>query len=182
MGLFTVILTSGAHIAPIVGGFIGQYLGWRWTFKFAAILDGFMFLVIVFCLPETLYVRDNSRLTRTSSERDVAFSPKTYVSQLRLYSAVPELKLRWNQFVIPALKMAQWRVIHLSSFLHCITQLSTDLRPFSQQSQLPASSLNSSVGTLWKLGWHMAVHCQSEVCPSPLSFFYLLLIFVRHSG
>jgi MFS family permease len=108
IGLFTVILTSGAHIAPIVGGLVGQYLGWRWTFKFAAILDGFMLLVIIFCLPETLYIRDLSQLTRTASEREIAFSPKTYVSRLRLYSSFPELKLRWNQFVIPSLKMVQY--------------------------------------------------------------------------
>jgi MFS family permease len=36
MGIFTVILTTGAHIEPIVGGLTGQYLRWRWTFKFAA--------------------------------------------------------------------------------------------------------------------------------------------------
>lgn len=108
MGIFTVILTSGAHIAPIVGGLIGQYLGWRWTFKFAAILDGVMLLVITFCLPETLYIRDQSRLTRTMSEREIDFTPKTYVSQLRLYSTFPQLKLRWNQFIIPSLKMAKY--------------------------------------------------------------------------
>jgi multidrug resistance protein len=108
MGIFTVILTSGAHIAPIVGGLIGQYLGWRWTFKFAAILDGFMFVVIAFCLPETLYIRDQARLTRTMSEREIDFTPKTYVSQLRLYSIFPELKLRWNQCIIPSLKMAKY--------------------------------------------------------------------------
>jgi multidrug resistance protein len=80
MGVFTVILTTGAHIAPIVGGLIGQFLGWRWTFKFAAILDGVMLVIITFCLPETLYVRDSSRLTRTMSEREIAFTPKTCVS------------------------------------------------------------------------------------------------------
>ncbi|KAH8742825.1 major facilitator superfamily domain-containing protein [Diaporthe sp. PMI_573] len=32
MGLFTVILTTGAHIAPILGGLVGQFLGWRWIF------------------------------------------------------------------------------------------------------------------------------------------------------
>jgi len=108
MGTFIVILTTGAHIALIVGGLIGQFLGWRWTFKFAAILDGVMLLVIIFCLPETLYVRDQSHLTRTASEREVAFTPKTYISHLRLYSTFPELKLRWNQFVIPSLKMARY--------------------------------------------------------------------------
>ncbi|PMD27634.1 MFS general substrate transporter [Hyaloscypha hepaticicola] len=108
MGIFTVILTSGAHIAPIVGGLIGQYLGWRWTFKFAAILDGVMLVIITFCLPETLYIRDQARLTRTMSEREIDFTPKTYASQLRLYSTFPQLKLRWNQFIIPSLKMARY--------------------------------------------------------------------------
>jgi multidrug resistance protein len=108
MGLFTVILTSGAHIAPILGGLLGQFLGWRWTFKFAAILDGVMLLVIIFGMPETLYIRDNSRLTRTVSEREIDFTPKTYVSRLRLFTPFPQLKLRWNQFVIPSLKMATY--------------------------------------------------------------------------
>jgi multidrug resistance protein len=108
MGLFTVILTTGAHLAPIVGGLIGQFLGWRWTFKFAAILDGVMLLIITFCLPETLYIRDQSRLTITVSEREIDFSPKMYISRLQLYSTFPELKLRWNQFVIPSLKMAKY--------------------------------------------------------------------------
>lgn len=108
MGLFTVILTTGAHLAPIVGGLIGQFLGWRWTFKFAAILDGVMFLIIAFCLPETLYVRDQSRLTRTLSEREIEFTPRTYLSRLRLYSTFPELKLKLNQFIIPSIKMAKY--------------------------------------------------------------------------
>jgi multidrug resistance protein len=108
MGLFTVILTSGAHIAPIVGGLIGQYLGWRWTFKFAAILDGVMLLVIIFCLPETLYIRDPTRLARTVNEREVDFTPRTYISRLKPYSSFPQLKLRWNQFVIPSVKMAKY--------------------------------------------------------------------------
>ncbi|RAO72324.1 uncharacterized protein BHQ10_008336 [Talaromyces amestolkiae] len=108
MGLFTVILTTGAHIAPIVGGLIGQFLGWRWTFKFAAILDGVMLLVIAFGLPETLYIRDPTRLARTQYEREVDFTPRSYFSRLRLYSSFPELKLQWNQFVIPSLKMAKY--------------------------------------------------------------------------
>jgi multidrug resistance protein len=108
MGLFTVILTTGAHLAPIIGGLLGQYLGWRWTFKFAAILDGVMFIVILLGMPETLYIRDQNRLTRTTSEREVAFTPKTYVSRLKLYSHFPQLKLKWNQFVIPSLKMAKY--------------------------------------------------------------------------
>jgi len=67
-----------------------------------------MFVVILLGMPETLYIRDQNRLTRTASEREVAFTPKTYVSRLKLYSHFPQLKLKWNQFVIPSLKMAKY--------------------------------------------------------------------------
>lgn len=29
-GTFTVFLTSGAHVAGLFGGPVGQFLGWRW--------------------------------------------------------------------------------------------------------------------------------------------------------
>lgn len=29
-GVFTVFLTSGAHVAGLFGGPVGQFLGWRW--------------------------------------------------------------------------------------------------------------------------------------------------------
>lgn len=38
MGVFTVMMTNGSHLAPIIGGLLGEYCSWRWTFKLAAIL------------------------------------------------------------------------------------------------------------------------------------------------
>jgi multidrug resistance protein len=109
MGAFTVILTTGAHIAPIIGGLIGQYLGWRWTFKFAAILDGVMLVSIFFLLPETLYLRDVSNLTQTMEEREnLRLNAKTYASRLKLYTKFPELKLKISHFVWPSLRMAKY--------------------------------------------------------------------------
>jgi MFS family permease len=32
MGIYTFFLTNGPHIAPLIGGFIAQNLGWRWCF------------------------------------------------------------------------------------------------------------------------------------------------------
>jgi MFS family permease len=32
MGVFTFFLTNGPHAAPLFGGFIAQYMGWRWAF------------------------------------------------------------------------------------------------------------------------------------------------------
>ena len=78
-------------------------------FKFAAIVDAVLLLVITFLLPETLYLR-KSTLLRTSG---AAPSPqkqttKTYTNRLALWSNHPELKLKANQFVIPAFKMARY--------------------------------------------------------------------------
>ncbi|KKY32686.1 putative mfs multidrug transporter [Diaporthe ampelina] len=115
MGLFTVVLTTGAHIAPILGGLIGQFLGWRWIFKFTAILDGLMFLVILVGLPETLYVRnaDDSRHTAPMDRRERGRAPslglRGYFARLKPYAGpFPGLKLRPGDFVWPALRTAQY--------------------------------------------------------------------------
>jgi multidrug resistance protein len=113
MGFFTVTMVNGSHLAPIVGGLLGQYCGWRWIFKFVAIVDAIMLFTAFFCLPETLYMRTWSTTKHESKEslaltRPVKFTKDSYVSRLRLWSDFPELKLRPSHFVIPALKMARY--------------------------------------------------------------------------
>lgn len=113
MGLFTVVLTSGAHVAPIVGGLVGQFLGWRWIFKLAAIMDGVVFVVIFFGLPETLYIRNRHSPSPIRNEGSMATTPhapaRWYFSQLRPYAGpFLGLKLRLADFVWPALRMAKY--------------------------------------------------------------------------
>ncbi|KAK5204663.1 hypothetical protein LTR99_006854 [Exophiala xenobiotica] len=120
MGFFTVTMVNGSHLAPIVGGLLGHYCGWRWIFKFVAIVDAVMLITAFFCLPETLYIR-NGRASQPASfdatkpSTTIALSPgqpkfnrSIYLSRLRLYSRFPQLTLRLDQFVIPALKMAKY--------------------------------------------------------------------------
>lgn len=106
MGIYTVTMTNGSHLAPIVGGLVGQYLGWRWCFKMAAIFDGIMFTVIFFCLPETLYVRHPTQPSPPSENSKLGF--KDYVQRLKLWTDHPDLHLRTNEFVIPSLKMMRY--------------------------------------------------------------------------
>ncbi|EXJ86634.1 hypothetical protein A1O3_03587 [Capronia epimyces CBS 606.96] len=117
MGFFTVTMVNGSHLAPIVGGLLGQYCGWRWIFKFVAIVDAVMFIVAFFCLPETLYIRPMpfSPLAPDAIKMPIQplavrprFDKAVYFSSLRLYSRSPQLKLRANHFVLPALKMARY--------------------------------------------------------------------------
>ena len=100
---------NGSHIAPLLGGPIGQFLGWRWCFKFAAILNGFMLVTILFCLLETLYVRKEGEFeVETRQISRIRVSRKMFLGSLRLWSTYPELKLHWNQLVFPTLKMTQY--------------------------------------------------------------------------
>ncbi|KAJ7660368.1 MFS general substrate transporter [Mycena polygramma] len=57
LGLVTVALINGPHVASLPGGFIAQNVGWRWTIIMPSILTAVCWVLIVLCLPETLYVR-----------------------------------------------------------------------------------------------------------------------------
>lgn len=60
MGVYTVFVTNGAHVAAMIGGPIAKYLGWRWCFWIPAIILGSAWVLLLVALPETLYHRDNS--------------------------------------------------------------------------------------------------------------------------
>ena len=108
LGLFTVMLTNGSHLAPIIGGLVGQYCGWRWTFKFAAIADATMVITVFFLLPETLYIRKPTIEEDKRPTLNGRFGFKTYISRMRLYSKNPQLDLKLKQFVWPSIRMAMY--------------------------------------------------------------------------
>jgi len=142
LGLFTVSFTTGAHIAPILGGLVGQYLGWRWCFKFCSLLDAFLVIMVFFCYPETLYVRDLSRLARSREERP-KFTTKLFFKRLRLFSRYPELKLRANQFVIPVFKMAKYPSVLFPALYYC--------SQYGFSSNLPATTVAAIFSS--RFGW-----------------------------
>lgn len=59
MGFYVVFISNGAHVAAIIGGYVARYAGWRWDYWLGAVVLGVTWLVLVFALPETLYVRGN---------------------------------------------------------------------------------------------------------------------------
>ena len=64
-----------------------------------------MFIVMLFCLPETLYIR-KSTTSGVSSPPRLGFTG--YLNRMRLWSTYPELKLRAREFFIPALGMMRY--------------------------------------------------------------------------
>lgn len=105
---------TGAHFAPIPGGLIGQYLGWQWIFKFAAITNGFCLLFTFFFLPETLYIRDQTvgavENLRSSSKNFLS----RYLARMNMGKRFPGRRLRLSDFFWPYIKMI--RYVRLSLF------------------------------------------------------------------
>lgn len=104
MGVFTVTTVNGSHIAPLLGGPIGQYLGWRWCFKFGAICDGVMFVIVLFCLPETLYVRPEAESQQHHPKPK--YSKIAFLDGLKIRDRTPDTPLRWNHFILPVFRLA----------------------------------------------------------------------------
>ena len=93
MGIFTVSLISGGHIAPVIGGFIEKNLKWNWCFYVPSIIGGAFLVIIIFFLPETLYPR---------SPEALAMPQRTWRQNMLLQGKVhPNRKLRMVDFIRP---------------------------------------------------------------------------------
>ncbi|KAH7886720.1 major facilitator superfamily domain-containing protein [Phlebopus sp. FC_14] len=52
VGVWTLGITIGPFISPLIGGFIAYYLSYRWILWLCAMLLGVLFLLQIACLPE----------------------------------------------------------------------------------------------------------------------------------
>jgi len=57
MGIFVVFVTNGAHVAALIGGPIAKYINVTACFWIPSIILGAHLVLMLFCLPETLYHR-----------------------------------------------------------------------------------------------------------------------------
>ncbi|KAJ7863447.1 MFS general substrate transporter [Mycena olivaceomarginata] len=111
MGIFTVFLTNSAHVAPIPGGFLAQYVNYRWCYYLPAILDLTMFFVMLFCLPETIYVRGSTPIVTS----------RPILRRLNLWGLRPEGKhLKISDFWRP-FQMVIYPSVIISAFYYSVT-------------------------------------------------------------
>lgn len=68
-GVYSVFVTNGAHVAALIGGFLGQAEGWQWDYFLGAISAALSFVVALFLFPETLFSRDPTFLANRTRER-----------------------------------------------------------------------------------------------------------------
>ncbi|KAJ7863451.1 MFS general substrate transporter [Mycena olivaceomarginata] len=120
MGIFTVFLTNSAHVAPIPGGFLAQYVNYRWcVFARPAILDLTMFFVMLFCLPETIYVRGSTPVVTS----------RPILRRLNLWGLRPEGKhLKISDFWCP-FQMVIYPSVIISAFYYSVTFALSSILP-----------------------------------------------------
>ena len=100
MGIYTVSVTNGPHVAPIAGGYIAERLGWRWCLWIPGIMQAGLWVIVVLTLPETLFSRrDHSRLEKRS-----------YFQKMLFYGKVLDRKVQIRDF-FGSLRMAQYLAV-----------------------------------------------------------------------
>ena len=101
IGIFALFVSNGAHISPIPGGFLGQYVSYRWCYWLGAILTGALWVLMIFAFPETLY---HNRQLPTSIGGPRAGVPFSQVLRKKLALQLhkkPARKLRLADFGRP---------------------------------------------------------------------------------
>ncbi|KAJ7072528.1 MFS general substrate transporter [Mycena amicta] len=132
MGIFTVFLTNSAHVAPIPGGFLAQYIGYQWCYYLPAILDMTLFVMMLFCLPETLYIRGSAPVV----------TDKPILRRMKLWGLRPKGKhLQISDFFRQFI-MFKYPTVVLSALYYSIT--------FTFSSILPAVTSATLFRALYK--------------------------------
>lgn len=81
MSIMSLIPISGSAIGPIAGGYITQYLSWRWTFWLSTMVAAVLSLLMAFVLRESyapLIRRKAAKRNLTPEERALSSEPSKY--------------------------------------------------------------------------------------------------------
>ncbi len=70
MAVSNLALFGGAFFTPVICGRLTEGLGWEWTFYFCAIFAGVLLPLVVFCVPETTFVREGVEGDSSRGSRD----------------------------------------------------------------------------------------------------------------
>ncbi|KAJ7154357.1 MFS general substrate transporter [Mycena crocata] len=132
LGIVTVALINGPHVASLPGGFIAQNVGWRWTMIMPAITASVCWVLIVVGLPETLYVRGLPHVKTTGKYH-----------RLRITGARAHRKLQLVDFWRPFQMLKYFPVVVLGWF---------GAVAFTLGSVMPAQTVSALFRTYYKWG------------------------------
>ncbi|KAL8712487.1 MAG: hypothetical protein Q9220_003335 [cf. Caloplaca sp. 1 TL-2023] len=93
MGIFYLgPLVGGTTLGPVLGGILTETLGWRSTQWFLAIYGGLVFVLILFCLPETLEAKASRPPPHSQSQGEKATDKSTAEWNGQPVTTAPEVQ------------------------------------------------------------------------------------------
>ncbi|KAF5355110.1 hypothetical protein D9756_005552 [Leucocoprinus leucothites] len=129
---FYIFVHQLLHLSPVIGGYISFRLGWRWTLRFGAILQGFMVSVLIVLLPDTLFQRPDTNVTLdvrhdlmisdTKPYQPPRMALSTYLRCLRLVDPerMPKQGVRFSDIFLRPLRLLRYPSILLPALSNAV--------------------------------------------------------------
>ncbi|GIC85056.1 putative MFS transporter [Aspergillus udagawae] len=99
MGVWTLMVTLGVPVGPLIFGFVAYRVGYRWIYWVLAIINGVQFILYLFFGPETRYLGDSAE----SLSAD-------FKSQYLSFRRIDPTPLRLSEFFHPLTLVKHGRV------------------------------------------------------------------------
>ena len=110
LSLFSAAVFCGPILGPIVGGFVGENEGWRWTFAVMAFFAAGLFLASAWLVPETYHP---TLLRRRAQRLTASGHGHIYKIQQDVGKQLPLSSRLQNAFTRP------WRLLFLEPIVTC---------------------------------------------------------------
>ncbi|OAA63411.1 Major facilitator superfamily domain, general substrate transporter [Niveomyces insectorum RCEF 264] len=177
MGVWTVFLTNGAHVAPVIGGYLAQRAGVRWCFYLPAIVNAVTFLVMLIALPETLFSRSEQNLARHKE--------RTYLQMLFSFrrNALLDRKLRVRDIVRP-FEMLRYPSVTLTFIYYIVSFAFSSILPAVTVAILFTKIYHFNTGIIGlMLGLPLLIgSALGELLSGPFSDYVVYRYASRHNG
>ncbi|KAI8984282.1 major facilitator superfamily domain-containing protein [Mycotypha africana] len=123
MSIYILSTILGPSVAPMIGGYVDQYLGWRWIFYLKAIIGGVIVILNVCFLKETLYAIPNSSCEKaapTNRLQSLQFNPFTSLQlllkkEVALVCLPTSVAFGWFYFQVTILPTTYSSIYHFST-------------------------------------------------------------------
>ncbi|OJJ43252.1 hypothetical protein ASPZODRAFT_146273 [Penicilliopsis zonata CBS 506.65] len=90
MGVWTLMVTVGVPLGPLIFGFVAYNAGYRWIYWVLAIINGVQFILYLFFGPETRYIGSGVETEKLG-----------WKSQYFTFRRIDPTPLSWKEFVYP---------------------------------------------------------------------------------
>ncbi|KAL2215420.1 synaptic vesicle transporter [Thermoascus aurantiacus ATCC 26904] len=107
MGIWTVMVTLGVPIGPLIFGFVAYRVGYRWIYWILAIINGAQFILYILLGPETRYLGSGNENRASAFKKEYLVVRRIDRTPFTLWEFVQPLALgRHPSVLIPAIAYA----------------------------------------------------------------------------